>query len=210
MIQATSLLSWATKAQPSSVQAAIAALEKNGITAQLVTTKEDAKKAILALIPDGSEIMTMTSVTLDELDLTKELNESGRFKSVRQTLSGMDRNTQKKEMRALGTVPMYAIGSVHAVTEQGELLIASNTGSQLSAYVYGAEKVILVVGTQKIVSNLDSGMKRVYEHSFPLESERAKKAYGVPGSNVSKLLIISKEVQPGRLSVIFVDDVLGF
>jgi hypothetical protein len=86
----------------------------------------------------------------------------------------------------------------------------SNTGSQLPAYVYGADKVIFIVGTQKIVKNLDEAMKRVYEYVLPLESERAKKAYGVPGSFISKVLLINREMNPERIHLIFVNEKLGF
>ena len=122
----------------------------------------------------------------------------------------MDRKTQGREMQKIGATPDWTIGSVHAVTEEGQVLIASNTGSQLPAYAYGSSHVIWVVGTQKIVKNIDQGIKRVYEHSLPLESERAKKAYGVPGSFVSKILIVNKEISPGRVVIIFINEKLGF
>jgi hypothetical protein len=89
------------------------------------------------------------------------------------------------------------------------VLIASNTGSQLPAYVYGARHVIWVVGTQKIVKDVSEGMQRIWEYCLPLEDERAREAYGV-GSAVNKLLIIHGEVRPNRITVIFVKAVLGF
>ena len=92
----------------------------------------------------------------------------------------------------------------------GKVLIASNTGSQLPAYAYGASKVIWIVGTQKIVNDLEDGMKRIYEYTLPLESERAQKAYGVAGSAVSKLLIVNQEVTPGRITIIFVPENIGY
>jgi len=154
--------------------------------------------------------MTMTSVTLDALGISKEINESGNYNPVRDKLYSMNRETQKKEMKTLGSSPEYVIGSVHAVTEDGKIMVVSATGSQLPAYVYGSNNVIFVVGTQKIVENIDQGMKRIYEHTLPLESERAKKAYGVPGSFVSKILIINKEIDPNRINLIFVPEAIGF
>ncbi|MBI3342389.1 LUD domain-containing protein, partial [Candidatus Curtissbacteria bacterium] len=114
------------------------------------------------------------------------------------------------EMQKLGAAPKWSVGSVNAVTEDGKVLIASNTGSQLSGYVYGSQHVVFVVGAQKLVKNLDVAMERIYEYVLPLESERAKKAYGMPGSFVSKLLIINKEVRPGRVRLIFIKEALGF
>ena len=103
------------------------------------------------------------------------------------------------------------MGSAQSVTETGQLVFASNTGSQLPAYAYGANHVIWVVGTQKIVPDLDTAMKRIYEYILPKESERANKAYNITsGSFVSKLLIINKEIKLGRAIVILVNEVLGF
>ena len=199
---------WNTLATKEQIDTTIMALKGNGIEAEFVSTREEAKEKALSLIPPGAEVMNMTSVTLDTIELPKELNESGRFNSVRAKL--MDGKVSPREKKRLGAAPEVAVGSVHAVTQDGMVMIASNTGSQLPAYAYGADKVIWVVGTQKIVKNREDGFKRIYEYVLPLESERAHKAYGVPGSFVSKILIINREIQAGRIHVIFVGEVLGF
>ncbi len=202
---------WDKLADEKTIENTVAALKANGIDAQIVENRQEAKRKVLELIPESSEAMTMTSVTLDAIGLSEEINKAdSRFRPVRDKLYAMDRNTQVQEMNRLGAAPEFAVGSVHAVTEDGHVLIASNTGSQLPAYSFGALHVIWVVGAQKIVKNTDEGIKRIYEHSLPLESERAKKAYGVPGSAVNKILIISKEVQPGRVKLILVKEKLGF
>lgn len=188
----------------------IAALKANGIEAQVVENGAEAKKIVLEMIPQGAEVMTMTSVTLNDTGIANELDESDTFDSVKKKLGSMDRATQGREMQKLGAAPDWTIGSIHAVTQQGQVMIASNTGSQLSAYVYGAAHVIWVVGAQKIVSDEEEGRNRIYNYVLPLESERAHKAYGVAGSFISKLLTINKEVTPGRITIIFVKEVLGF
>lgn len=188
----------------------IAALRNNNIEAFLVETKEDAKRKVLELLPEGAEVFSMTSITLEQAGIAKEINESGKFKSVRNQLNGMDRKTEAREMQRLGASPDWTVGSVQAVTEDGHVLIASGTGSQLPAYAYAAGHVIWVIGAQKIVKDLDMGMRRVYEHALPLESERAKKAYGVPGSSVNKLLILNKEAAPGRITIIVANEILGY
>lgn len=201
---------WDKLASKEEIDRAIQSLKENGIDAKFVETGEEAKKEVLSLIPKGAEVMTMTSTTLDTLGISKEINEGGNYDSVRSKLNSMNRETQNLEMQRLGAAPEWTVGSVHVATQDGHLLIASNSGSQLPAYAYGAAHVIWVIGTQKIVKNTDEGIKRIYEYVLPLESERARKAYGVPGSNVSKLLIVNKEVNPGRLTVILVNEVLGF
>ncbi len=202
---------WDKLADEKTIENTVAALKANGIDAQVVANRQEAKRKVLELIPAGSEIMTMTSITLDTVGLSEEINQTDRkFKPVRDKLYAMDRNTQVQEMNRLGAAPEFVVGSVHAITEDGHVLIASNTGSQLPAYSFGALHVIWVVGAQKIVKNTDEGIKRIYQHCLPLESERAKKAYGVPGSAVNKILIINKEVQPGRIKLILVKEKLGF
>lgn len=201
---------WDNLSSENSLQTTIKALQQNGINAIVVNTGKEAKEKALEIIPEGSEVMTMTSATLDSIGLSEEINKAdGKFKPVRDKLYAMDRNTQVQEINRLGAAPQSAIGSVHAVTEDGHVLIASATGSQLPAYVYGAGKVIWVVSTQKIVKNTNEGIKRIYEYVFSLEDERARKVYGV-GTAVNKLLIINKEVTPGRITIILTKEKLGF
>jgi hypothetical protein len=188
----------------------ISALEEAGIKAQVVSSAAAAKEAVLAMIPEGAEVMNMPSVTLETLGLDKEINESGKYHSVKNKLSKMNRETQSLEMQRLGAAPEYAVGSVHAVTEDGKVLVASNTGSQLGAYAYGSPNVIWVVGAQKITKNLEDGTRRIYDYVLPLESKHVQELYNMPHSNVSKLLIFNKEVNPGRLNLILVKEKLGF
>lgn len=200
---------WARLASAESITKTLESLKANGINVIVVENAKEAKRKVFEILRQNAEVMTMSSVTLDTTGIGKEINESRKYNSVKNKLAKMDRNTQGKEMQELGATPEYAVGSIHAVTEDGKVLIASNTGSQLPAYVYGASHVIWVVGTQKIVKNVDEGTRRIYEYVLPLESERLKKVYGV-NSNVSKLLIINKEIVPNRITLILVKQKLGF
>lgn len=194
-----------------SVDKAIEALKNNGINAYFTENGQKAKDEVLKLIPEGAEVFNETSVTLDIIGMPQEINESGKYNSVRNKLNSMDRSTQSLEMLKLGAAPEWAIGSVHAVTEDGHIIIASQTGSQLSAYAGGAQHIIWVVGIQKIVRDDTEALKRIYEYVLPLESERANKAYNITtGSSVNKLLIVNKEIKPNRITVIFVGEKLGF
>lgn len=179
------------------------ALQANNIQAVIVKNGQEAKEKVLELVPAGAEVMCMSSVTLDTIGLSE-------LDTVKKQLMAMDRATQGREMRKLGSAPDWTIGSVQAVTEDGQVVMASNSGSQLPAYAYGAGKVIWVVGVQKITANLDEALKRIYEYVLPLESERVKVAYGMDKSNVSKLLVINKEIVPERITVILVKEKLGF
>src|SRR4029077_19122803 len=128
------------------------------------------------------------SQTLEASGITEAIEKSGRYEPLRPRIWSMDRKTQGDEPRRLSAAPDVMLGSVHAVTETGSLIAASMGGSQLGPYVSGAGRVILVVGTQKIVSDLEEGLRRVNEYAFPLEDARAQLAYGIR-SAVNKVLI---------------------
>ncbi len=196
-------------ASDEAIQKTVQALRLNNFQVEVVATGEEAKKKALELLPSGAEVFTMTSQTLAAIGLDKEINESGRYNPVRPKQMAMDRKTQSREMAKLIVAPDWVLSSVHAVTQDGHLLIASNTGSQLSAEAYGGGKIILIARTQKIVADTQEGIKRIYEYSLPLEDERARIAYGMP-SAVNKILIINKEVMPERITVILVKEKLGF
>jgi hypothetical protein len=196
-----------------SIDKAIKALGANGIEASVVETGADALKKVQELLPAGSEAFTANSTTLDQIGAVKLINESGRYDAVKAKLFKMDAKTQSREMRKLGAGPDFTIGSAHAVSETGSVLIASLTGSQLPAYAYGSGTVIWVVSTKKIVKDVEEGFRRIDEHVVPLESIRARKAYGLPDSFNSypgKVLVFNREVQPGRVKLIFVKEDLGF
>jgi hypothetical protein len=202
-------LRWGTRADDVRVKRTIAALEANGITVLRASDAAAAKRIVLDLIPDASLVHEGASQTLDVLGITYEIEKSGRYAALRPRIWSMDRETEAHEIRRLGAAPDVMLGSVHAVTETGSLLAASMSGSQLGPYVSGAGRVILVVGTQKIVPDLEEGLLRINEYAYRLEDARAQAAYGVR-SAVNKVLVINREITPGRITVVLVDEVLGF
>lgn len=189
------------------VQKTKEALETNGFKVVITDTLEAAKDAVLELIPKQSEVFTATSVTLAKAGLDTELNDSGNYVSVRDKISEINENDGVNRRR-MGSAADYIVGSVHAITENGEVYIASNSGSQLPGYVYGASNVVWLVGSQKLVKDHAEAMDRLESHTLPLEDERAQQAYGV-GSQISKLLIYRKE-PVGRVTVIIFHESVGY
>jgi hypothetical protein len=185
------------------------ALESNGIRAGVVGSGAEARDLVTELLPAGAEVFNNTSRTLEAIGLAEDIERSGRYQPLRLRLYQMDREMQQREMRLLAASPDYVVGSVHAVTEGGSLLIASASGSQLGPLVSGAGYVILVVGGQKIVPDIESGMRRIHEYAYPLEDARAREVYGIP-SGVNNILIINRVIVPDRLTVILVKERLGF
>jgi hypothetical protein len=196
-------------ATPQTIRAVATALEGSGIDTRVVDSGEEARQAVRSLLPVGAEVYNNTSRTLEVIGVAEDIERSGLYQPLRPRLYQMDREMQRREMRQLSAAPDWVVGSVHAVTETGSLLIASASGSQLGPIVSGAGHLVLVIGGQKIVRDLNSGLRRVYEYCFPLEDLRARQAYGVP-SGVNNLLIINKAVAPGRINAILVNELLGF
>ena len=185
------------------------ALERSGVTVSVVESGEQARYVVRSILPPEAEVYNNTSRTLEVIGVAEDIERSGRYEPLRPRLYRMDREMQGREMRQLSAAPDWVVGSVHAVTEDGSLLIASASGSQLGPIVSGAGHVILVIGGQKIVANLTAGLRRIYEYCFPLEDRRARQAYGVP-SGVNNILIINHVTTPGRVTAILVNKTLGF
>jgi acyl-CoA hydrolase len=196
-------------AEDARVRRTVAALEANGISVHRAPNKAEAKRIVLDLIPAGSQVHHGASQSLEDSGIADEIERSGRYDPVRPRVFSMDRATQADEIRRLMASPDVMLGSVNAITETGSLVTASASGSQLGPYVSGAGKVILVVGTQKIVPDLQEALRRIDDYVFPLEDARALAAYGVH-SGVSKLLIINREWTPERITVVLCDEALGF
>jgi LUD domain len=167
-----------------------------------------ARQLALDAIPEGVEAHTALSETLTELGIRSELEESGRYDSLRDRLASLDRETQGRERRKLGAAPDYIVGSAHAATDDGVVLVGSGSGSQLGPYAYAAGNVLLVIGHQKLVRAVGEGLRRLCEYCLPREYERMQAA-GYAGSLLAKTLLI--EAEPGgRISVILVPETLGF
>jgi acyl-CoA hydrolase len=188
--------------------ATVVALEEHGFSVEVVDGLDAAREAVLARIPHGSSVMTNTSVTLQETGIMDAINEGGPYESARNRMFALDFATQAQEMKAIGGQPDYALGSVHAVTRDGTLVIASASGSQLASYAWGAASVIFVVGAQKLVPTLEEAHQRIYQHSLKLEDARAQAAYG-QHSSVGKILEIHQEL-PGRIHVVLIRQPVGF
>lgn len=200
---------FANLASNEQIERTVKALEANGIHAVVAENGEEARRIFFELLPEGAEVFLGASVTLETLGIKDEIDKSGRYDSIRPKMFAMKRETQGREIRKLGGTPEYAAGSVHAVTEAGQVLIASNTGSQLGPYASGAGKIVWVVGAQKLVKDLDEGMKRIYEYDLPLETEHMRQLYNM-GTNVSKVLIVNREIRPNRITMIIVKEELGY
>jgi hypothetical protein len=174
----------------------------------VVQTGAEAKSEVLRRIPDGARIHSGKSKTLEDIGLFDTLMGSDEYDFVRKHTLKLDRNTQRREMVKLGATPDLMINSVQAVTEAGQLVVVSASGSQIGAISAGGEKLILVVGSQKIVPNLDAAFQRIQEHVFPYEDARLLEMLGI-NTAWTRTLILEREFTPGRTTVILVRNPVG-
>jgi acyl-CoA hydrolase len=192
------------------IQKAAESLRKNGFQVQVVDNLEEARKLVESLLPLDKSIFTAASQTLKLSGLDEAVNgANNKYKSLRKEIAKLDRATQFREQTRLGASPDVVVGSVHAVTESGQVFVGSATGSQLGAYAGGAEKVIWVVGSQKLVKDFNDAMRRLELYSYPLEDVRMHETMNMP-SSLAKILIVNKEIFPGRSTIVIVREPIGF
>jgi hypothetical protein len=196
-------------APASRLERAAAALTAHGFTVEILADAAAARARVKDLIPEGASVFTGASETLRLSGIEEDINASGRYDAIRARGRTMDRATQLAEIWRLMSTPDVIVGSVHAVTETGSLVVASASGSQLPGYAGGSLRAIWVVGAQKVVPDLTTALRRVEDHCLPLESARAMKVYGGP-SALNRLLILNAEPDPGRGTVLLLREAIGF
>lgn len=188
------------------------ALESKGYTVTVVSTKEEALDMIKKEIPEGSSVMNGASVTLEQIGFTEYLK-SGKhtWKDLHAEVTAENDEAKRHELRRQSVLSDYYLGSVHALTQSGEFLVASNTGSQLPHIVSTSPNLIFVVSTKKIVPDLDTAMKRLNEYVIPLEDQHMQDLYKV-NTTLNKLVISYGEApMTGRkITFILINEDLGF
>ena len=183
-------------------------MRERNIEVVIVNNGEEARQIVLERIPAGAEVHTGKSKTLKDAGIFDALQEPEKYDWLRNKFMKMDRKTQGREIRKLIAAPDFMLGSVQALTEDGILVISSATASQIGPYANTAGKVILVVGSQKIVPDLDTAFKRIREHVQPWEEAQLRAAANI-WTYVGKILIIEREWIKERMTVILVREPIG-
>jgi acyl-CoA hydrolase len=198
-----------TAAAPASELEALAdKLRARNFEVVIVQDGAEAKAEVLKRIPEGAVVHSGKSKTLEDAGIFTEFMESGRYDFVRKATMKMDRNTQRDEMRKLGAAPDFMVNSAHAVTQDGQVVITSASGSQIGPIASGAGRLILVVGSQKIVPDLDAAFRRIKDYVFPYEDARLRETLGI-GTKITRTLILEQDFMPGRTTIILVREPIG-
>ena len=205
---AMAAVDFAAPASEAQLEALAEKLRARNFEAVIVQDGAEAKAEVLKRIPAGAQVHSGKSKTLQDTGIWDVINNPDEYNAVRPRYLSMDRQTRAREIRKLISSPDFMLGSVQAITEDGVLVTASATSSQLGPYAVGAGKLILVVGSQKIVPDLDTALRRIREYVLPWEDAQVRKMLPI-GSFVGKILIIEREWVPGRLTVVLVREPVG-
>jgi len=205
---AVTSVDYATPASETVLEALAARLRERNFEVLIVDDGDAVREAVLERIPAGASVHSGKSKTLEDAGIFSALMEGEEYDFIRKRTSKLDRATQRDEMRKLGSAPDVMLGSAHAVTEAGQIVITSASGSQIGPIASGAGRLILVIGAQKIVPDLEAAFRRIRDHVFPYEDARLREAMGV-GTKITRTLILESDFMPGRTTIILVRQPLG-
>ncbi len=194
------------------IQKTAKALKSRGIEVYIVNNKEEALAKVKELIPQGASVMNGSSTTLDQIGFVDYLKDGKHgWNNLHDAILVEKDQSKQMELRMQSSFAEYFLGSVHAITEDGQTLTASASGSQIAPYAFTARNLVWVAGAHKIVPSLEEGLKRMREYVFPKEDARMK-SVGFPGSSLNKILIFEREgaMMGRKVSMILVKEVLGF
>ena len=197
-----------------SITKTVTALKANNFEPEVVATGADALARIKELIPKSASVMNGASKTLEEIGFVDYLKTGAHGWNNLHTGITKETDPEKQAvLRKQSVLSDFYLGSAHAITEQGEILVASATGSQLPHLVFTSPNLILVVSTKKITSDLMTAFDRLKTHIIPLEDLHMKEIYGPEsGTLYAKSLVLHKEhpMMQRHVHVLLVEENLGF
>lgn len=199
---------FADPASEETIQRVAQRIRDRNIEVVVVDDGDQARKEVLERLPEGAEVHSAKSQTLKDAGIFDTIHDESRYDALRPRYLKMDRKTQAREIRKLIAAPDFMLGSVNAVTEEGILVITSASAGQMGPYASSAGKVILVVGSQKIVPDLETALRRIHDYVLPWEDTQVRQVLNI-GSFIGKTLLIEKEWIDGRMTVILVRQPIG-
>lgn len=209
------------------VEKTIKNLEKNNIGAYFAKTREEVIPLIEKLVEKGSTVAVGGSVTLDEVGVLAHLR-SGRYEFLDRHKEGLSREAVTEIFEKSFSADAYFCSS-NAVTEDGELYNVDGNANRVAAIAFGPKKVIMIVGTNKIVPDIDAAIKRVKTVAAPKNCKRLScdtycmekghcadmeggigKGCDSPSRICRHYLVSAKQTERNRINVILVDEALGY
>ncbi len=195
------------------------ALSGNGIKVIIAETAEEARQKALTLIRKRASVGLGGSRTMVEIGLLEALR-SGAYRLIDQYDAGLSKEAALKARRG-GTQAEYFIAGSNAITEDGKIVNIDGLGNRLAGFSFGPGKVIIVAGRNKIVRDVAAAVERIKNVAAPMNARRFGAATpcaktgecsdcASPDRICNLTLIIEKQRTPGRMTVILVNQELGF
>ncbi|MYC34242.1 MAG: hypothetical protein F4X64_13845 [Chloroflexi bacterium] len=198
-----------TPASVESISRTIEALAARNVDAVLVESREAALVKLKELVPEGCEVFVSTSETLDTIGYTQYMDGNDRYINLHDQMLAQPDAASQREFRRTTTTADYFVGSVQAIAETGEIVVASGSGSQIGAFAYGARRVIMVAGTQKICSTLAEAEARTRGYTLEMH-DRWLEGRGGSAAPIGKFLVMEHEPVVGRITMILIPESLGW
>lgn len=203
-------MDWNQMPGQAQVEQTLATLSERNFNPVLVPDRGAALEKLKQIVPAGAEVMTGGSTTLEEIGFIAYLSSKAHpYRNWKDRILAVTDPEKQQDLRRASTTAEYFLGSVQAITRSGQVLGIDATGSRQGGYVFSAKHVIWVVGLNKLVTDLEQALKRIYEHCLPLEDARMKRI-GAPGTFAGKLVVYEKEAVPRRITTVLVGEKLGF
>lgn len=209
-------ISWVTEQK---VKRTIENLEKNNMEGYYVENEVELLSKLDTLVKAGETVAVGGSMTLFETGVIDYLR-SGKFQFLDRYEAGLNPDDIKEVFRKSFSADSY-LASSNAVTEEGELYNVDGSGNRVAAMIYGPDKVIVIVGINKIVKDLDEAIERNRESSAPANAKRlnrktpcTKVGYCMDCSSPERIcndyVLIRRQGVKGRIKVIIVGKALGY
>ncbi len=198
-----------TPASAEVIDRTIGALAARNVDAILVESREAALAMLKELVPEGCEVFVSTSETLDTIGYTEYMDGNDRYINLHDEMLAQPDAASQREFRRTTTTADYFVGSVQAIAETGEIVVASGSGSQIGAFAYGARRVVMVAGTQKICPTLAEAEARTRGYTLELH-DRWLEGRGSGPAPIGKFMVMEHEPVVGRITMILIPESLGW
>jgi len=199
-----------------------AALASRGIELVHAADRREALRLVLERIPKGATVMNGGSHTLEEIGLLDALGGGG-YKWLRPAIAATHEREERTRRRREAVTAEWLVGGVNAITLSGEIVNVDGSGNRLAGYAFGAGKVILVAGVNKVVPDLAAALDRIRNTAAVQECRKLDKstpcaltgrcdndACRGPERQCGKILIIENEKIAGRITLVLIGEPLGF
>lgn len=184
-------------------------VEERNIVVSVFEDSEDAREHLIGRIPAHSTVMNGRSTTMHDIGFVEYLQQEPNFSYLKTQIQQIEDDDERRDARRKAITADVFFDSPNAIAATGEIIGVNGLGTSIGAWPYGANRLVLVSGTNKIVPTLEEAIDRVRDYAYPLEDARVQKAKN-HRSMIGKLLIYEFEKLDHRTELVLIDGNYGF